>query len=187
MTVRKWVSKWWFSFVLLPFTLLHFIFIFFFCFNVICRKCPHHTYDRLEQTATMKGPTFTKTVSHVRCLCVHNKRKKLLKKPFNSHLIGYAQVTWPQIGHIIRSRTTYQSCPNQIEKIGFFFFFGSHCSEKWDLCHTYRQKKLDFGLPSAMNLYSFSIWSPLLVICLTAASSNWLSFPAKHLFCSPCE
>ncbi len=34
----------------------------------------------------------------------------------------HARVTWPWIEHIIGSRTTYQSRPNRIEKIGFFLF-----------------------------------------------------------------
>lgn len=83
--------------------------------------------------------TFTKTVSHVHCLCVHNKRKKLLKKTFNFHLMGYAQVTWPQIGYIIRSRTTYQSCPNQIEKIGFFLCV--HTAQKNEIYVTHIDKR----------------------------------------------
>lgn len=131
----------------------------------------------------MKRPTFTKTVSHVHLLCVHiKKEKKGLKKLFNSNLMGHARVKLPWTGHIIGSRTTYQSCPNQIEKIGFFLC--SHCSEKMrSMSHI--DKRLDFGLPSAMDLYSFSIWSLLLAIWLSAASFNWLPFPAKP-FCSPC-
>lgn len=113
--------------------------------------------SHLQQTwkaATMKRPTFTKTsLSHVHHLCVHNKRKKGVKEtiqfPSDGSCSGQIAMDW-----------THNRIKDHISKLPKsdwkdWIFLCSHCSEK--LYHTYvthRQKKLDFGLPSAMDLYS---------------------------------